>query len=84
MDVCRPLHSISTITDNDYDMLFTKKGGTVVPAGVFDEIMATVKRVAEYPREGGLYVAKMVIKDPDAKNPSTARPTTFAGQGAGR
>ncbi len=84
MDVCRPLHSISTITDNDYDMLFTKKGGTVVPAGVFDEIMATVKRVAEYPRKGGLYVAKMIIKDPDAKKPSTAKPATFAGQGASR
>ncbi len=84
MDVCRPLRSISTITDNDYDMLFTKKGGTVVPAGVFDEIMATVKRVAEYPRKGGLYVAKMIIKDPDAKKPSTAKPATFAGQGASR
>ena len=31
-DVCRPLHSISTVTDEGFDVLFRKGEGTVVPA----------------------------------------------------
>ncbi len=84
MNVCRPLHSVSTITDNEYDMLFTKKAGIVVPAGAFDEILKKVKRVAEYPRKGGLYIAEMTVKDPAKRDSASGSPATFAGQGAGR
>ncbi len=76
LDVCRPLHSISMIADNDHDMLFTKECGFVVPAGVFKEILDKVKHIAEYPREGGLYVAEMIVKDPeqDSGRPPPATP----------
>ena len=86
MNVCRPLHSVSMITDNEFDMLFTKTKGIVVPAGVFDEVIAMIKDriVAEYPRKGGLYVTEVVVTDPDAKRPDDARPATFAGPGASR
>ena len=81
LDVCRPLHSISMIADNDHDMLFTKKCGFVVPAGVFDAILAKVKHVAEYPREGGLYVAEMIVKDPEQPDD---RPAPFTRPGQSR
>ena len=84
MNVIRPLHSVSTITDNDHDFLFTKKCGFVVPAGVFDEILKKVKHIAEYPREGGLYVAEMTCMDPEAKSEPSGGPATFAGRGASR
>ena len=84
MNVCRPLHSVSMITDNDYDMLFTKTGATVVPAGVFDKILAVVKHVATDPRQGGLYVAEAIVKDPDALDPDPRSPAPSAGQGAGQ
>ncbi len=84
MNLRRPLHSVSTITDNDYDMLFMENKAVVVPAGSFDKILAMVKHVAEYQREGGLYVAEMTVKDPDAKDSGTLSPAPFAGQGAGQ
>jgi hypothetical protein len=86
MNVRRPLHSVSMITDNKFDMLFTKTKGIVVPAGVFDEVIATIKDrvIAEYPRKGGLYVTEVVVTDPDAKRLDSGRPATFAGPGASR
>ncbi len=84
MNVCRPLHSVSMITDNKFDMLFTKTKGIVVPAGAFDEVIATIKDriIAEYPRKGGLYVTEVVVTDPDVKKLDSGRPATFAGPGA--
>ena len=82
-DVCRPLHSISKVCDNNHDMIFTKKGGVVVQAGVFDKLLATVKHVATYPRRGGLYVGEFDCIDP-GECPDGAKPSGFAGQGASR
>jgi len=80
MGVTRPLHSVSMICDgagsgNKHNMLFTAGFGVVVPAGVFDESLKTCKRIATYPREGGLYVAEMIVKAPN-----TGSPAPFAGQ----
>ena len=79
MNVCRPLHSVSKITDQKCDMLFTSEGAIVVDKGVFDQVLATVKRIAEYPRSGNLYVAKMKVKIP---KPPESSP--FGGPGQGK
>ncbi len=81
LDVIRPLHSVSMITDNDFDMLFKKGCAYVVPEGAFDKVLAVTKKVAEYPREGGLWVTEMVVKDPGA---DPAQLASFAGQGVGQ
>ena len=64
-------------------MIFTKNCGTVVPAGIFDKLLATVKHVAKYPRRGGLYVGEFEAVDPRG-DPARAKPSGFAGQGASR
>ena len=84
MDIVRPLHSVSAMCDKGHDMIFTNKVGIVIPAGKLDEILKTIKVVARYPREGGLYVADMMVKCPAAKIPPAASPTPFAGQVRGR
>ena len=81
LDVIRPLHSVSMITDNGFDMLYKRGCAYVVPEGAFDKILAVTKKVAEYPREGGLWVTEMVVKDPEA---DPAKPASFAGQGVGQ
>ena len=51
----------------------------VMPAGIFDEVLKMCKKIATYPREGGLYVAEMIVK-----HPSTGNPAPFAGQRQGQ
>ncbi len=75
-DVSRPLHSISKICDEEHEMLFTKTGGTVVPAGALSRYLHLVKNVAKYPRRGGLYVARM-----KARAPKTPRKSGFTRPG---
>ena len=53
------------------DVLFNNKTCDVVPPGVVERIMGEVLAVAEYPREGNLYVAEMELSG-------------FARQGAGQ
>ena len=81
MEVTRPLHSISMVCDNNFDVVFTKTEGLVIPAGLLDEVLAVVRKKAQvratYKRKGGLYVAKMRVK-----NPAKAAP--FAGRGTNR
>ena len=65
-DVTRALHSLSKIAGPEdgpgkQDILFNNRKGFVVPPGVVDEIMKRIKPVAEYERQGGLYVAEMVM-----------------------
>ena len=86
MEVTRPLHSISMVCDNDFDVAFAKTEGLVIPAGLLDEVLAVVKQkiVAKYRRKGGLYVAKMRVKDPRGKRPSPAKASPFAGRGTSR
>ena len=86
MEVTRPLHSISMVCDNDFDVVFTKTEGLVIPAGLLDEVLALVRKklVAKYKRKGGLYVAKMRVKDPKAREPNPAKAPPLAGRGATR
>ena len=82
-DVCRPLRSISKVCDNEHDVIFTKHVGIVVPAGVFDKVLATVKHVAKYPRRGGLYVGEFEAVDPNG-DAGNEKPSGFARPGASR
>ena len=88
MEVTRPLHSISMVCDNDFDVVFTKTEGLVIPAGLLSEVLAIVRQRkqvrATYKRKGGLYVANMRVTDPMAKRPSPAEAWPFAGRGTTR
>ena len=80
--VTRALHSVSAICDKNQDMLFTKDLGIVAPAGVFKEVLEKCRHIAEYPREGGLWVSEMTVKMPQP--PGDQTPAPFAGQGVSR
>ena len=43
------------------DVLFNNKTCYVVPPGIVAKIMETIKAVAEYPREGNLYLANVEL-----------------------
>ena len=63
-DVSRPLHSVSTVTGpkegpGKQDVLFNNRLCVVVPPGVVDKILETIKPVMQYDREGNLYVGEM-------------------------
>ena len=66
-DVTRPLHSVSEVcgpqdhATGHHDVLFNNKRCVVVPPGVVEHIMQHIDFVAEYPREGNLYVAEMML-----------------------
>ena len=75
-DVTRPLNSVSTVCGaydgpGAQDVLFNNKTCYVVPPGVVERIMREIQAVAEYPREGNLYVAEMEL-------------SSFTRQGAGQ
>ena len=62
-DVTRPLHSVSKVAGpkegpGKQDVLFSNKVCVVVPPGIVAEILKRVKPVAEYEREGNLYLGK--------------------------
>ena len=64
--VTRPLNSVSTVCEpfggpGVQDVLFNHTFCYVVPPGVVERIMREVLAVAEYPREGNLYVAGMEL-----------------------
>ena len=67
-EVCRPLHSVSAIADKGNDILFMQGRAIVVPAGSFDKLIASITVKATYERSGGLYVAEMTARDPEATN----------------
>jgi len=62
-EVTRALHSVSKVTGPEdhpighHDVLFNNKRCCVVPPGIVELIMTTVKAIAEYKRSGGLYLA---------------------------
>ena len=65
-DVTRSLNSVSQICRPENgpgkaDILFNNQRGVVVPPGIVDQILKKVAPIAEYPREGGLYVAEMTL-----------------------
>ena len=80
-DVSRPLHAVSVVCDTNKEVLFTKGEAVVVPDGALSRFLGTIKAIAKYPRKGGLYVAKMRVKNPRPK-PATA--SGFGRQGTRR
>ena len=73
-DVSRALHSVSKVAGpyegpGKQDILFNNKRCVVVPPGVLDAIMKHVSAVAEYKREGNLYVAEMTMSSFQRQEP---------------
>ncbi len=71
--VSRPLNSVSKIAGpmgpvGKQDVLFDNSSCYIVQPGVVKAIMKVIKAVAEYPREGNLYLADLAL-------------TSFVGQG---
>ena len=66
-DVTRALNSVSKVAGHDeggpgkQDVLFNNNFCYVVPPGIVEKVMKTMKPVAKYHREGGLYLADMTI-----------------------
>ena len=65
-EVCRPLHSVSTICDGKKEMLYTDEEAVVVPKGSLSKFLAQCQRLATYPRVGGLYVARVKVRSPQS------------------
>ena len=67
-DVTRPLHSVSQITgsydsDGNADVLFNNRRCVVVPPGVVEAVMQHMEPVAEYHRDGNLYLSDFTMSD---------------------
>jgi hypothetical protein len=61
-DVTRALHSTGLICDTKKEVVFTETEAVVVPAGSLSRYLGMIKRIADYKRKGGLYVAKMKVR----------------------
>ena len=90
-DVTRPLHSASQVCDtasvkcpDGHEVLITKGVATVVPDGALSKFLGSVRRIAEYPRRGGLYVAKMKLRARRARQPPKPQPKKPKPEGFGR
>ncbi len=73
-DVSRALHSVSKVAGpfegpGKQDILFNNRRCVVVPPGVLEAVMKHVKAVAEYQREGNLYVAEMTMSSFQRQEP---------------
>ena len=73
-EVTRALHSTGLICDTKKEVLFTETEAVVVPAGTLSKYLGMIKRIAEYKRKGGLYVAKMKIRKRVSPNSPKAAP----------
>ena len=67
-EATRPLHSVSQIAGpyegtGNHDVLFNNKRCVVVPPGIVDQIMEQVDAVAEYHRDGNLYLSDFTMSD---------------------
>ncbi len=86
-DVTRPLHSVGQVTDTDKEVLFTKGEAVVVPAGALSRYLTGIRVFARYKRRGGLYLAKMKVRDPKTmrrRDPKSHAKPTFGRQGVAR
>ena len=67
--VARPLHSVSQIAgpadgDGHHDVLFNNTRCVVVPPGVVDAVMKQLgEPIAEYERDGNLYLSTFTMSD---------------------
>ena len=87
-DVTRSLHSVGQITDTSKEVLITQRDAFVVPAGALSKFLKGIRVFAKYKRRGGLYLAKMRVRDPKAMkkkgNDVSSTKTPFQRQGATR
>ena len=65
-EVSRSLHSVSHVCGpqaepGKQDVLFNNRKCVVVPPGIVEEICRQIKVLAEYPREGNLYVGEFEL-----------------------
>ena len=65
-DVTRPLHSVSQIAgpyegEGNHDVLFNNKRCVVVEPGIVEAILQHMKPVAEYQRDGNLYLSEFTV-----------------------
>ncbi len=65
-NVTRPLHSVSKVTGppgapGKQDVLFNNERCVVVPPGVVEEVLKRTRPIAEYKREGNLYIGEMTM-----------------------
>ena len=66
-DVARPLHAVSQVTGpadhptGRHDVLFNNRRCVVVEPGVVERLLQTITPIAEYTREGNLYLADMIL-----------------------
>ena len=81
-EVTRALHSTGLICDTKKEVLFTESEAVVVPAGSLSRFLGAIKRLAEYKRKGGLYVAKMKVRRRIQSSDAKASP--FGRQGTKR
>ena len=66
--MARPLTSVSQVTgpadgEGNQDVLFNNKVCVVVPPGVVAAVLKQIKPIAQYKREGGLYLADFTLSD---------------------
>ena len=64
-----------------HEVLYTKEGATVIPAGSLSKLLGTVRHVASYRRKGDFYVAKTKLR---THFPDLADESSFGLQGPGR
>ncbi len=68
-DVIRPLHSVSRVTgpddgDGNVDVLFNNKRCVFAPPGALDIVMTQIGApIAEYQRDGNLYLGNFTMSD---------------------
>ena len=67
-DVTRPLHSVSQIAgpydgDGNADVRFNNRRCVVVPPGVVEAMMQHISPIAEYHRDGNLYLSDFTMSD---------------------
>ena len=65
-DVTRPLHSVSQTAgpfegEGNHDILFNNKRCVVVEPGIVDATLQLMKPIAEYKREGNLYLSEFTL-----------------------
>ena len=67
-DVSRPLHSVSQIAgpeegDGEHDVLFNNKMCVVVQPGIVAALLKHIKPIAQYDRDGNLYLSEFDVSD---------------------
>jgi hypothetical protein len=84
-DVTRTLHSTGQICDQDFEVLYTKKGCVVVPQETLSRFVNEAMVVAKSPRKnGGLYLAEFTVKAPQTNDGKDGDAPGFARQGVKR